>query len=592
MNYRDFNINTSVTPKPWGAREQICIQDIIDTLCVDTVTSVAEPSVGHHHNKVYNLLDTAILTADSKALGMNCVPSPSWNTNAICVIDLKAITNSAILTVDNDLMLLNCAIQKDNSLFYRLNNATAPKLFWATGESFIFSLGEIGAIDSEFDIDDPTSYGVEYTRTGGAIFNTRGGDFDFTILASSSRLALFADATSASIGIGTNLPLLNVGTAAGDFYVDEGTSGLHIKSRQTTIDDTAFLILEGYGEGANGHDYGYDGTKLIMCSSFSSANNKMFLIGSGAHFLHFDSLNDDLTTRKSDILTLDGSTSAVGIGCEPGYKLDIYTLGTIKQVTDIVRIRNWTTGVDMNGTGSAILFDLYGYLSFSVHAGRLSVYCEQDMTHTASTKATTMAFATCSNDVLTDKLWINSAGNMGLGRIPDPYNSALVGFSFGLAAGLITSSSESAFYFASNCYINAAGAYTNIEATDASSFFLAASNGDFCWYSDPPAVIGTYTPTNKMILDIKGNLRLKCTAVDGTAEGCLELANAAAAPAAHTDGHIYMYSTDATVGLDTWSTLALYLEHPIYTDDISPTDWVPIVINGTVKALLLGPLPV
>lgn len=418
MNYKNFITNISTTPPPWGLREQICIQDMIDTLVVDTVTDVSAPSLGHHHNKMYNTGNNRILEADASRLGMNCVPSPNWNINAVCVIDLKSVTNSAILTVDNDLMLLNCAIQKDNSLFYRLNNATAPKLFWATGESFIFSLGEIGAINSEFDIDDLTSYGVEYTRTGGAIFNTRGGDFDFTILASSSRIALFADATSASIGIGTDLPLLNIGTVAGDFYVDEGTSGLHIKSRQTTIDDAAFLILEGYGEGANGHADGYNAVKLIMCASHGTIDEKMFLIGSGASFMHFDSLNDDITTKKSNILTLNGVTSNVGIGCEPGYRLDIRTSGTIKQITDIIRISNLTNGVDMDGTGSAILFDLFSYLSTLVHAGRLSVYCEQDMTATASTHDTTMAFATCLNGALTNKIYIDSAGTMGVGIIP------------------------------------------------------------------------------------------------------------------------------------------------------------------------------
>lgn len=97
--------------------------------------------------------------------------------------------------------------------------------------------------------------------------------------------------------------------------------------------------------------------------------------------------------------------------------------------------------------------------------------------------------------------------------------------------------------------------------------------------------------STKMILNSAGNLGIGAAVVfDASAVGCIALTNAVA-PAAHTDNQIYVYSADTTVGLDTWATLALYLEHPIYTDNISPSDYVPIVINGTTKALLLGELP-
>lgn len=213
------------------------------------------------------------------------------------------------------------------------------------------------------------------------------------------------------VGINTLTQLNNVGSAAGDFYVDAGTTGLHIKSRQTTYGDTAFLILEGYGEGANGHSDGYNGTKLIMCSSLTAANNKMFLIGSGSSLMHFDSLNDDKTVKKGNILVLEGQDSYVGIGTEPYCTLDIYNIGTVKSVLDLIKIGNDIKSADMIGTGSGIKFELYAFGSNDiVQAGRVSVYCEQNMNATASTRDTTMAFATCENNVLTDKLLINSAG--------------------------------------------------------------------------------------------------------------------------------------------------------------------------------------
>jgi len=213
------------------------------------------------------------------------------------------------------------------------------------------------------------------------------------------------------VGINTLTQLSNVGSAAGDFYVDAGTTGLHIKSRQTTFGDTAFLILEGYGEGANGHSAGYDATKLIMCSSLSAADSKMFSINSGGSFLHFDSLNDDKSVKKGDILTLNGYNSNVGIGLDdPQFTFDIYREGVIKQVLDIIRVHNNIYDPDMIGTGVGIRFDLTSDGNARVDSGRISVYCEQNMTWTASTRDTTMAFATCENNVLANKLLINSAG--------------------------------------------------------------------------------------------------------------------------------------------------------------------------------------
>jgi hypothetical protein len=213
------------------------------------------------------------------------------------------------------------------------------------------------------------------------------------------------------VGINTLTQLNNVGSAAGDFYVDAGTTGLHIKSRQTTYGDTAFLILEGYGEGANGHSEGYDGTKLIMCSSLSAANQKMFLIGSGGSFIHFDSLNDDKTINQGDILVLNGYNSNVGIGTgHPDYTLDVYRVGVVKQVLDMIRIQNDVYDADMIGTGVGIKFDLTANGNIRIESGKISVYCEQNMSGTWSTQDATMAFATCLNGVLTDKMLLNSVG--------------------------------------------------------------------------------------------------------------------------------------------------------------------------------------
>ena len=64
--YNDFDINTAATPKPWGAREEQVIKDIIDTLVGDTIDGVKKTS-GHLHGKLYNSSSVAMIDTDSAA---------------------------------------------------------------------------------------------------------------------------------------------------------------------------------------------------------------------------------------------------------------------------------------------------------------------------------------------------------------------------------------------------------------------------------------------------------------------------------------------------------------------------------------------
>lgn len=127
----------------------------------------------------------------------------------------------------------------------------------------------------------------------------------------------------------------------------------------------------------------------------------------------------------------------------------------------------------------------------------------------------------------------------------------------------------------------------SIVAIAEDTFYYSGNQTSLCFRTANSELAST-----KAILNSAGNFGIGAAVTfDAEAVGCLALANATA-PSAHTDNQIYIYSIDTTVGLDTWATLALYLEHPIYTDNISPSDYIPIVINGTTKALILGELPV
>lgn len=61
--YNGFDINTASTPKPWGAREEQAVKDIIDTLVGDAIGGV-KATGGHVHNKLYYDASNTAVTID------------------------------------------------------------------------------------------------------------------------------------------------------------------------------------------------------------------------------------------------------------------------------------------------------------------------------------------------------------------------------------------------------------------------------------------------------------------------------------------------------------------------------------------------
>ena len=88
-------------------------------------------------------------------------------------------------------------------------------------------------------------------------------------------------------GFGTSTPLLNVGTAAGDFTGD----GIHIKS-DITNSKKAYLVIEGDPNATT-----------VFCDAGASANSKMYEMGVvesgvGTGIFRLRALDDDATVRR------------------------------------------------------------------------------------------------------------------------------------------------------------------------------------------------------------------------------------------------------------------------------------------------------
>jgi hypothetical protein len=110
-NYKDFDINTSTTLKPWGAREEQVIKDIIDTLVVDTI-DVTKNTSGHLHGKLY--ADDSISSIDSSTSDSITITMKDDESSGLVIenrtgstiveIDSSTVTPKATFNYDTDVV--------------------------------------------------------------------------------------------------------------------------------------------------------------------------------------------------------------------------------------------------------------------------------------------------------------------------------------------------------------------------------------------------------------------------------------------------------------------------------------------------------
>jgi len=238
-------------------------------------------------------------------------------------------------------------------------------------------------------------------------------------------------------GVATSVGLYVDG---GDDHIDVATDGLdklnivaYLKSINTYFDNTSTIYPSG------------DTNLTFDLSSISDAGESsygFFILNGNDSFKFIKKATDaidissylyDCSIYASNNMTL-GATSILylnvgnlGINtADPSALLDIETVGTAKAITNILEITNKYNAADMDGTGSAILFNQW-YYDVSTPAvaniARIVVGTETEWTSTSSTQDSYMVFETSLDGIVSEKLRIDSNGYMkglrlGLGVVP------------------------------------------------------------------------------------------------------------------------------------------------------------------------------
>ena len=191
-----------------------------------------------------------------------------------------------------------------------------------------------------------TSIGVG--NDGGFIGYDSTGFLEFATITGNSAADYSAKArldSDGNFGLGTTTPLLNVGSAAGDFAGD----GFHIKS-DVASSQQALLIIEGDSNISN--SFTNPAGQLIFADNAEGADDKIFSVRHYFSRLIFRGLDDDLATTNPVVMALDGDTGNVSFGSDtPNGPIDFDNLASSTQLV-LEEVEDTT---NEGGTVAAIL---------------------------------------------------------------------------------------------------------------------------------------------------------------------------------------------------------------------------------------------
>jgi len=353
----------------------------------------------------------------------------------------------------------------------------------------------------------------------------------------------------------TNVTISNVATTFPNSFlsyssVTLGTTNVSLGGTATTLANvslsnvtissvaSAITVSEG-GTGLTTLTTGYipygNGT-----SAFSSSANLTF---NGTLLNVTGNIN---STNSCTLARTDGQLLVVGDQTSGGAKLDVQTAsGTASNLRLYQQgVSNFTISVP--ASTDALTFSSYagermrissaGYLGIGTSSPANTLHVLSSVgTNTYFQSSATAVYLKFGNSLATDgfigyestggnqmtfytanteKMRLDSSGNLGLGVTPSAWGVGSGGHAFELAGGnsIWSYSSSSGFNFSQNLYYN--GAYYYKTTNGASSY--GQYNGVHYWYNAPSGAAGTtFALTQAMTLDNSGNLGIGTTSPTG-----------------------------------------------------------------------------
>ena len=329
-------------------------------------------------------------------------------------------------------------------------------------------------------------------------------------------------ATTADTGAFTTLAAsgsvtLSGGTANGVTYLN----GSKVLTSGSSFTYNNGLTVNGITQAYNTTLYTVDGTL-----SNYSATNGVYLAGNAAGWLNLagDGTNASFiriygasyatpniiqfNTASSEKMRLDASGN-LGIGTSsPTTKLTISGL-TASSFTDGISLtnsQNW-------GWGSSLTFRTVLTSGGAVgDAARITQgYDSSNNYH--------LSFSTTGSGTLTERMRLDSAGNLGLGVTPSAWGSPYKAISVNGIFNSIAGNSTYGLDLVSNAYYSSGWKYTNSSVTALKFDANDTAGGQFTWQGAGTGTAdGAVTWSTRMVLDSSGNLIVGTTSVSAANE--------------------------------------------------------------------------